>query len=86
MDHADEYRRVAVLDNDVEAALLGSQLDRLGVPHLIQSYHDSAYDGIFQMQRGWGCVTAPASCHEQVLAVLSELRQASEDEDLSPLP
>ena len=43
--------RIAILNDEVEASLLGSMLDQQNVPHVIQSYHDIAFDGIFQMAR-----------------------------------
>lgn len=74
-----EIIRVAILENEVEASLLGSLLEQEDIPHTIQSFHDSAYDGIFQAQRGWGCILAPADCRDHILAVLDELRHRPPD-------
>lgn len=73
-----EFPRIAVLDNDIEAGLLDTLLDEREIPHLIRSYWDSAYDGMFQRQRGWGCVLAPEECREVVLEILAEIRQGAE--------
>ena len=53
------YVRISSLNSDIEAAALDVILNEQGIPHQMQSYHDSAYDGIFQDQKGWGCVMAP---------------------------
>jgi len=75
----DEFVKIADLKNDVEAGLLDSILTERGIPHMIRSYFDAAYDGMFQTQRGWGCVLAYEEHAEDVQAVLSDLRtQASE--------
>jgi hypothetical protein len=52
-------KRVVVLENEVEARLLESVLTERSIPHVIVSYHDSAYDGLYQLQKGWGYVEAP---------------------------
>jgi hypothetical protein len=69
------YQKVAVLDNDFEAQVLHSILEERRVPHSLRSYHDTAYDGLFQTQKGWGTVSAPLSCHEEIKEILSDLRK-----------
>ncbi len=71
----DSFAKIAVLDNDVEARLIESILNELGIPHVLQTYRDTAYDGLFQTQKGWGQINAPASCQEEILEVLSEVRR-----------
>ena len=44
--------RLIILNNEVEARLLESVLTEKGIPHLIRSYKDLAYDGIYQFQQG----------------------------------
>ncbi len=69
-----DFARIAVLENEVEAGLLGALLDDAGISHMIQSYYDSAYDGVFQAQKGWGCVRAEEADREAVEAVLEDVR------------
>jgi hypothetical protein len=71
----EDYVKIAVLENDIEAQVLDSILEERGIPHLMRSYHDTAYDGLFQTQQGWGHVSAPRSCREEILEVLRDLRQ-----------
>lgn len=70
----DSYVRIATLENDVEACLLDSVLNERGIAHMVQSFHDSAYDGIFQLQKGWGCVIGPGNCKQEILEILADLR------------
>ncbi len=75
----ENVERIAVLDNEVQAELLDSVLSERNIPHLLRSYHDSAYDGLFQMPQGWGHVEAPVSFRDEILAIVEDIkRQASE--------
>lgn len=69
------YIRVDVLDDEIEAGLVAAILEERGVPHLIRSYHDTAYDGLFQTQKGWGLISAPAAFHQEILQVMEDVRQ-----------
>lgn len=71
----DSYRKVAILENDFEAGLLDSLLTEQNIPHQMRSYHDTAFDGLFQTQKGWGYVSAPESYHEAIKEILSDLRK-----------
>lgn len=76
----EKFEKIVVLDNEVQAELVGSVLEERDIPHLLRSYHDSAYDGIFQTQAGWGHIEAPASFRDKILAVVEDIkRQASSD-------
>ena len=68
------FVRVAILDNEVEARLLSSILEDMHIPHRIISYHDTAYDGLFQVQRGWGAVAAHEDHSENVVDILEGIR------------
>ena len=70
-----DYVKVTVLDNEIEAQLLDSILEERDVPHLMVSYHDTAYDGLFQTQKGWGHVSAPAPFKQEILEILTEVRR-----------
>jgi hypothetical protein len=68
------YTKVAVLESEIEAQILDSILNEQGIPHHIQSYHDTAYDGIYQAQKGWGRISAPAAWSEEIKEILSDIR------------
>jgi hypothetical protein len=68
------FKKVVVLNNEVEARLLDAVLEEQQIPHLMRSYHDGAYDGLWQQQRGWGHVEAPEEYEEQILSIYEDLR------------
>lgn len=87
MTHEPEspFVRIAVLDNAIEAQLLSSVLAEYDIPHRLRSHHDTAYDGLFQLQKGWGEIYGPQDARQQVLDALAELRSQSVDmQDVEP--
>ena len=71
-----EFKRILVLENAIEAQLLHSILTERSIPHVMVSYRDSAYDGIYQLRRGWGHVGAPERYREDIAAIHEDLSQA----------
>ena len=69
----EEFKKIAVLENEIQARLLDSILTERDIPHRLRSYHDSAYDGIFQTQKGWGIIQAPLQYKDEILTILDDL-------------
>jgi len=79
------FIKIAILENAIEAQLLSSVLTQYEIPHRLRSYHDTAYDGLFQLQKGWGEIYGPDNVRQQVLDALVELRsQAADIHDNEP--
>ena len=70
----DIYIKITGLENIVEAQLMESILKEKGLPHRIRSFHDTAYDGLFQFQKGWGEIHAPEELKEEILEILAVVR------------
>jgi len=79
----EEYKKVTTLENEIEARLVDSILNERNVPHLIISYYDTAYDGLYQTQKGWGYISAPGAYLEEIREVISYLRKGSNLHDAS---
>ena len=71
----DKVERIAVLRNEVEAQLLAGELAELDIPHLMKSYYDGAFDGVYQFSKGWGHIEAPSKFKEKILKILTGIRQ-----------
>jgi len=78
-DASGTYLKVEVLENDFEAQLLDSILTERQIPHLMRSYHDTAYDGLYQAQKGWGYVSAPEPFKTVIQGILAEIRSQAGD-------
>lgn len=68
------FVKVAVLENIIEAQIVASILEEQEIPHRIRSFHDTAYDGLFQLQRGWGEIQAPRANEDDIKNILNDIR------------
>jgi hypothetical protein len=74
----ERLEQIAVLDGEVQAELADALLSERQIPHLLQSYHDSAYDGIFQVGQGWGRILAPPEFKDEILGILEEIKRQAD--------
>ena len=74
-----DFKKVGNLENEDEARLLESILNERGIPHLMRSYYDTAFDGLYQSQKGWGTVNAPLSYHDEINEIISDMRNNLEE-------
>lgn len=68
-------KKILTLSNEIEALKIKDILDRNEIAHLIRTFHDSAYDGLFQYQIGWGILEAEESDEKKILALLKEFSE-----------
>ena len=69
-----KFIRIIILENAIEAQVVESILDQHQIPHRIRSFYDTAYDGLFQMQKGWGELTAPEHYKQEILDIIKNIR------------
>ncbi len=69
-----EYIRICILEDPFEAQIIAGILTDENLPHMIRSYHDTAYDGLFQSQKGWGEIRAQREYKEQILDIVENYR------------
>ena len=67
--------KILTFNNEFEAKLLKDILTERGIPHIMRSYHDSAYDGLWQLQSGWGHIEAPEEYKDEILSIFDEMSQ-----------
>ncbi len=61
------------LNNEIEAQIMTDALDNEDIPHRIRSFHDTVYDGLYQMEKGWGVLEAPEEFGPKILEIAEEL-------------
>ena len=84
MQHArqSKFIKIAVLENVIEAQMISSMLDQWNIPYRLRSYHDTAYDGLFQFQKGWGDLYAPRSHKQEIRRALEDIRSKRGDNEI----
>lgn len=65
--------KILTIVSEAEAQLLAAALEERGIPHFIKSYHDTAYDGLFQTQMGWGHVEGPSEHRQEIEEVFRDI-------------
>jgi hypothetical protein len=71
----ENFKKITVAENKFEADLIAQTLQQEGIPCMIRSYHDTAYDGIFIPQKGWAAVMVPEEEEEKAGDIIAELRK-----------
>ena len=75
----EDVEQICEISNELEAHLIDQLLTDRNIPHLMRTYHDSAYVGVFQ-QANWGNIEAPVSYKDIIITLLDELRAPPADE------
>ncbi|MBW1892993.1 MAG: hypothetical protein JRF40_06790 [Deltaproteobacteria bacterium] len=78
-EYQDEYVKIIVLDSAIEAQLVESILSEQEIPYRLRSFHDTAYDGLFQVQKGWGEIFAPLSLKQEIVDIVEDIRSSSHE-------
>ena len=66
-------KKILALSSEIEALRIKEILESNEIPHLVRSFYDSAYDGIFQNQYGWGVLEADESDEDRILKLIKDL-------------
>jgi type III secretory pathway lipoprotein EscJ len=64
-------------ENEVEANVIKSVLEEQGIYAEIKSFHDTAYDGLFQSQYGWGVIRVSDADFTEAKKIVKEWSNAS---------
>ena len=63
-------KKILAISSEIEAIRIKEILESNEIPHLVRSFHDSAYDGLFQNQYGWGVLEANESDEGRILELV----------------
>ncbi len=70
-----KYVKILEFDNEFEAGLIKSELDKEDIPYEIISNYDYGFDGIYQFQHGWGFLKAPKNYADEIMKIHSDLKE-----------
>lgn len=63
--------------NEAEAEAIRNLLAHEGIPAQVASFHDTAYDGLFQAQKGWGVIRVPENEYLRALNLVEAWKAAT---------
>jgi hypothetical protein len=66
------------LANDSEAVRFAHILEEEGIPCSLVSNHSTVYNGIFQLQNGWGYAEVPAEYFQKATELLAAYRRSTD--------
>lgn len=67
-------KKIISISSEIEAIRIWEILDSNEIPYLVRSFHDSAYDGLFQNQYGRGLLEANESDVDRILNLFKDLK------------
>ncbi len=68
------FVKVAALENEFEAEVIKDALEKEQIPTIIRSFKDTAYDGIYILQKGWGNVLVPEEYKDKAKQIVSAVK------------
>ena len=68
-------KKILSLSSEIEAIRIRELLDSNKIPHVIRSFYDTAYDGLFQHQYGWGVLEADEDNEDKILELVKDLAE-----------
>lgn len=67
-------------NDEAEANAIKSILEEHGISVEVRSFHDTAYDGLFQSQYGWGLIRVAETDFSEAQQIIQEWKNASPTE------
>ena len=67
-------------ENAAEANVIKMILKENGIDAEIKSFHDTAYDGLFQSQYGWGVIRVSEKDFPEAQRIVEEWKSATPEE------
>jgi len=83
MEKMDQWVKAGTVENRFEGDRISQTLQEAGIPFLMKSFLDTAYDGLYIPQKGWGVVMVSEQNQEKAEKLISEVKKtfAKEEDD-----
>ncbi len=72
--------KAGTVENRFEGDRVSQALDEAEIPFLMKSYHDTAYNGLYVLQKGWGVVMVPREFKDEAKKIVSDVKKTFEEE------
>ena len=80
----DPWVKAGTVENRFEADRIFQALQEAGIPFLIKSFLDTAYDGLYIPQKGWGVIMVSGENRAEAERLIDEVKKTfikEEEED-----
>ena len=74
------WLKAGVINNRFEGDRISQSLNEAEIPFVVKSFLDTAYDGLYLPQKGWGAVMVPEAFAERAERIISEVKRTFEEE------
>ena len=71
----DQWVKAGIIENRFEGDRVSQTLNDAGIPFLIKCFLDTAYDGLYIPQKGWGAVMVPEGIREVAEKLIAEVKK-----------
>ena len=76
----DKLYKVCTLENPFEADLVSDALEKEGITFIVREYKDTAYNGLFMTQLGWGAIFVTHAHVKKTKMIIDEIKKNIEEE------
>ncbi len=73
--------QAGTIDNRFEGDRIAQAMEEAGIPYLIKSFLDTAYDGLYVLQKGWGAVMVPEDHRDRAERIVTDVKASFQEED-----
>jgi hypothetical protein len=72
--------KAGIVENRFEGDRISQSLQDAGIPFMVKSFLDTAYNGLYVPQKGWGMVLVPETFVDEAEKVVAEVKNSFEEE------
>jgi hypothetical protein len=76
-----DWVKIGTVENRFEGDRVSQTLQEAKIPFLIKTFLDTAYDGLYLPQKGWGVVMVPKHFEEEAERIISEVKRSFNKEE-----
>jgi hypothetical protein len=73
--------KAGIVENRFEGDRISRSLQDAEIPFMVKSFLDTAYDGLYVPQKGWGMVLVPEGFVEEAEKIITEVKKSFEEEE-----
>ena len=74
------WGKAGIIENRFEGDRIRQALEEAQIPFLVKSFLDTAYDGLYIPQKGWGAVMVPEELREKAERIILEVKTSFREE------